>query len=190
MRRTGLMAWHVTALCSVLVACNDTGSLVGTPALSLIQDNKSVAMACSPELLPSNETNVGCCQDGNRMWATMDGHRMGYRLYDAPPCREADGLGTNCGVGSDPFKPCDYGPCGARIEWRVTAEAIHIFQPVSKPEKCGWQITNVTTCLVGCDWPVGSNRSNPEPFAGQALYAGLTGTCPYRRCLRGGTPAP
>jgi hypothetical protein len=79
MRRSGLMTRHVTALCSVLVACNDTGSLVGTPALSHLQDNKSVAMACSPELLPSNETNVGCCQDGRRMWATIDGHRMGYR---------------------------------------------------------------------------------------------------------------
>ena len=120
-----------------------------------------------------------------RIWQNL--RKLQQRQNDSWDARLIDQLRKR---GSDPFKPCDYGPCGARVEWRVTAEAIHIFQPVSKTEKCGWQVTDVVTCLVGCDWRAGSTRSNPEPYAGQALHGGLTGTCPYRRCLRGGTPAP
>jgi hypothetical protein len=165
-----------------------TGSSIGNSAPTQIQGDRNVAGACSPGRFM--ESVISCCQDGPRNWATIDGHQAALRIYDTPPCTEADGVGTDCGVGSDPFRPCATGPCGARIEWRVVAEAIQIFQPTSKSGKCGWQVSNVSTCLVGCDWPEGSTRSNPEPYAGQATYSGVTAGCPYRRCLRGGIPAP
>ena len=63
-------------------------------------------------------------------------------------------------VPADPTGTCVYGPCGARIEWSVDAEAVHIFKPTSKPGTCGWAVENVTTCSppqCGDDrgWPVG-----------------------------------
>lgn len=189
MRRARQGALRVAGLALALAACNDTASPVGAPGMSQVE-GKNVAGACSPARFPSNEPALlGCCQDGQRNWVTRDGQQGALRIYDAPPCTEADGVGTDCGVGSDPFKPCAYGPCGARIEWRVIAEAIHIFVPGSKPTKCGWQVAGVAQCLEGCDWPAGATRWNPEPYADQVTYAGLTGTCPYRRCLKGGTPS-
>ena len=200
MYQSRIPRWPSAVSIAALVACSNgptrpSNPVLGHPVLpqtsGLSQSLQSdhVATACSPHRFPSNESFVGCCQDGMRTWSTIGGQSAAFKVYDAPACREDDGIGTNCGIGSEPFKPCAYGPCGGRFEWRVTARAAHIFQPVSQSEKCGWQVAGVTVCLTGCDWPAGATRSNPEPYTDQVTHPGLTGTRPYRRCLRGGTPA-
>jgi hypothetical protein len=189
MRTAEKGAGQLTTLCLALVACNDPATEAAYSRLTQSSSPSNTALACSPDRFMGNETLVACCQDGLRNWATIDGHQAAYRIYDTPACREADGVGTNCGVGSEPFKPCAIGPCGARIEWRVMGDAVHIFEPGSKPSKCGWQVAGVRQCLIGCDWPAGATRWNPEPYTDQATYTGLVGACPYRRCLKGGTPS-
>jgi hypothetical protein len=113
--------------------------------------------------------------------------RVGSRLVAARAAK-ANGKSTNCEGGED--EGCVYGPCGGKKEWVVEAEEVHIFKPVSKPRKCGWAVRNVIACKVGCDWPKGSNRSYPESFTNQTEYPGVTATCPFNRCVRGGTPTP
>jgi hypothetical protein len=151
--------------------------------------NKNAAGTCSPDGFSSAVGNpISCCQDGNRTWDTRDGRTLAFRVH-AAACTEADGVGTNCGVGSSPFVQCTYGPCGARIEWAVTGKQVHIFGPVSMPNKCGWEVENVVACRVGCDWPAGAVREYPEPFVDQIEYGSLTATCSYSNCLVGGIPA-
>lgn len=150
------------------------------------------AESCSSDRFPPGSTISQCCQDGNRTWHKIGGNLV-YRTY-SEPCREEDGIGTNCGVGSNPFKPCSYGPCGARNEWAITAENISVFTPLSIPNKCGWSAVNILDYLT-CNDPdgcgrVGGTRDYPESYVSQELYGGLTGTCPYTRCLVGGIPAP
>jgi hypothetical protein len=59
-------------------------------------------------------------------------------------------------VGSNPFKPCTYSPCGARTEWIFRGEEVKVFKPISKPNKCGWHVWGIVmrTCSVNdpdCD---------------------------------------
>jgi len=137
---------------------------------------------------------VQCCQDGQRTWHTNDNRVLAFRTYGSP-CREADGIGVNCGVGSVPFVPCAYGPCGGRNEWAIVAEEVRIFEPVSKPNKCGWEVRDIVDVIIctdpdGCEWQVKGFRFYPEPYADQPIYGGVTSTCPFRRCLVGGVPTP
>ena len=98
-------------------------------------------------------------------------------------------MSTNCSGAS-----CVYGPCGARIEWSVDAEAVHIFKPISNPGTCGWAVENVTTCSppqCGDDrgWPLGVDRHHPEPYEGQDLYDEVVlPSCRFRTCEAGGVP--
>lgn len=151
----------------------------------------SVAEVCSPDRFPPGTPVEQCCQDKNRTWHTTDGGVVVFRTY-GPPCREDDGVGTNCGMGSNPFKLCTYGPCGAKNEWVIEGES-NIFHPYSKPKKCGWSVVNIYRVFPcndpdGCLPPSGS-RQFPEPYTDQEPYGGLIGTCPFRRCLNGGIPA-
>ena len=161
--------------------------------LASIQGRKPGPEQCSSGRFPTNVSNpVQCCQDGNRTWHTNDGRVLAYRTYGRP-CREANGVGTNCGVGSTPFVPCAFGPCGGMTVWAVLADEVRVFFPISKPKKCGWEVRNIQTCLIsedpdGCVGPPGSTRSKPEPYVDQLLYPGLISTCPFTRCLKGGTP--
>ena len=98
-------------------------------------------------------------------------------------------------MGSVPFVPCAYGPCGARTEWAIVAEEVRIFEPVSKPNKCGWEVRDIADVIVctdpdGCDWQVKGFRFYPEPYTDQPIYGGVTATCPFVRCRVGGVPAP
>ena len=152
-----------------------------------------VAEACWGERFPTNTGGPSsCCQDGNRTWHIQGGRLLAFREYGAV-CREADGKGTNCGVGSNPFVPCAYGPCGAKNVWALEAKELHVFVPTSKPEKCGWEAQNITACPTRedgeCRGAIGGFRGYPEPYAGQAENPGATATCTYIRCLVGGTPA-
>lgn len=173
---------------------------LGVPALVIAESPRestqviqSDAGMCSGDRFPTSTSNpVQCCQDGNRTWHTNDNRVLSYRLY-GEACREADGVGTNCGVGSTPFVPCAYGPCGVRTEWAIAAEAVHIFHPTSKPAKCGWEVSKIIECRVSSDpdgcGRLGTTRSYPEPYTDQPLYSGVAATCPFRQCLVGGTPA-
>jgi hypothetical protein len=182
MSGTRLVVLVVTAVCLSLSA-GDAAIVPTEPLLVKQSDDKRKAGNCSPDRFPSAVGNpISCCQEGNRTYHTNDGKTLALRVF-AKPCTEADGESTNCeGTG------CVYGPCGARIEWAVTAEAVRVFKPVSKPEKCGWDVQKVINCRVGCDWPPGSNREYPEPFTNQVQYPGLTSTCPFTGCARGGIP--
>jgi hypothetical protein len=175
-------------------------AVLGVPVLLLAgasgestQGEQSVAEMCSGDRFPTNLPNpVQCCQDGHRTWHTNDNRVLSYRTY-GEACREADGVGTNCGVGSTPFVPCAYGPCGAKTEWAIEAEDVQIFEPMSKPTKCGWEVLNIIACRVTADpdgcAKIGGTRSYPEPYTDQTLYSRVTSTCPFRRCLVGGVPA-
>jgi len=175
---------------TAVAACPDAKSASDESLKLELQNDKNAAGPCSPDGFPSGVGNpINCCQEGNRTYHTNDGRTLVYRIH-AAPCTEADGVGTNCGVGSSPFVQCVYGPCGARIEWAVTAEEVHVFVPVSRPGKCGWEVKNVIECRVGCDWPAGAVRQYPEPFVSQVQYPGVTATCPYRNCHVGGIPVP
>ena len=126
------------------------------------QGRSPVAQACSPDRFPSRVGNpISCCQDGNRTWHTNNGTTLSFREH-AAACTVSDGVGTNCGDGSSPFVRAPMVRAGPGIEWSVTAEEVHIFKPVSKPGKCGWEVKNVLECRVGCDWPTGACESIPN----------------------------
>ncbi len=171
----------------------------GIPALrrgAMVQgatqnNNPGNAQLCSSDRFPTGTGNSSqCCQEGNRTWHKSSNGNLVYRTY-GEPCREEDGVGVNCGEGSN--KLCAYGPCGARVEWALEAEYAYVFRPTSKPNKCGWSAVNITDYFLckdpdGCG-RIGGTRDYPEPYTGQPLYGGVTGTCPYKRCLAGGIRA-
>lgn len=182
-----------TGIAIAMVALGVPGLLLGESPQESTEVNQSDAGICSGDRFPTSTSNpVQCCQDGNRTWHTNDNRVLSYRLY-GEACREADGVGTNCGVGSTRFVPCAYGPCGVRTEWAIAAEAVHIFHPTSKPAKCGWEVSKIIECRVSSDpdgcGRLGTTRSYPEPYTDQLLYSGVAATCPFRQCLVGGTPA-
>ena len=182
-----------TGIAIAAVALGVPGLLLGESPQESTEVSESDAGICSGDRFPTSTSNpVQCCQDGNRTWHTNDNRVLSYRLY-GEACREADGVGTNCGVGSTPFVPCAYGPCGVRTEWAIAAEAVHIFHPTSKPAKCGWEVSKIIECRVSSDpdgcGRLGTTRSYPEPYTDQLLYSGVAATCPFRQCLVGGTPA-
>jgi hypothetical protein len=111
------------------------------------------------------------------MYITLGGHDLAFRTFDGKPCTLADGKSTNC-EGSG----CVYGPCGGKIEWLITADTVHIFQPESDPKKCGWGAVKIQKCeFSGCkqEWIMGSSPSDPEPFTNQKEYLGAKPTCPF-----------
>jgi hypothetical protein len=177
----------LSAVGTILLGCSGNGGteLLDEEPLDLTQPmSKQTADLCSPDRFQAQGPSpISCCQDGNRTWHTNDGKLLGYRVF-ANPCTEADGESTNCsGIG------CTYGPCGARIEWAVTAAEVHIFRPVSMPQKCGWAVKDTVACRPGtCDWPAGADRDFPEPFTDQDEYEGVTAGCPFRDCAVGGIP--
>ncbi len=167
--------------------------LAAGPAETL-QGRSPVAELCDSKRFPSTQQKAAqCCQDGNRTWHKLStAETVVFRSYGAP-CREEDGVGTNCGVGTNPFKPCAYGPCGAKNEWAIHGVSAHIFHPTSQSKKCGWSVQNILdfplcTDPGGCG-KLGGTRDSPESYTTQTVYAGVTGSCPYTRCLKGGTPA-
>ncbi len=180
----------IAATCLSLGGCSDAGPVADPRLLATTGSDQRIASLCSAERFPTNQVNsISCCQDGDRTWHTNNGTRLVFRTYDGNVCTEADGISTNCGVGTSPFVPCTYGPCGAKNEWAVDAEAVFVFMPTSKPDKCGWEARGVTGCALGCDWPTGAVRGHPEPFVDQVQYGGTANSCPYTRCLKGGIPS-
>jgi hypothetical protein len=170
----------------VLVGLSLAGCQGETVPASRESALKTVAGECSGDRFPARiGSPASCCQDGHRTWHTNNNKALIHRVY-GEPCREADGVGTNCG------DDCVYGPCGGRTEWAVNADEVFIFHPESLPDKCGWDIQGIGTCRVGdtCDWFVKGTRFYPEPYSDQERYPGPTATCPYNRCLPGGIPAP
>jgi hypothetical protein len=182
----------VAALCISLAACNDSRITGGerfdefqTPQIAL---EKNIGGDCSGDTFPSNLPGpLSCCQDGNRTFhTTSNASGAGTVLAlrgQGTACTEADGVSTNCGVGT--AGPCFNGPCGAHIEWAVIAEEAHVFYPESKPAMCGYEVKNVIEVRSGVDWAVGSSHAKPEAFADQQEHSGATATCPYRRCVAG-----
>jgi hypothetical protein len=172
----------------LLLGCEGSGIPVDAEELAV----RAPAGTCDGGRFPTINPVESCCEEVNRTWHMPGGGRLAYRVY-GDPCREADGVGTQCGAGSDPFVPCVYGPCGARNVWVLHAEEIHVFRPVSNPDKCGWHAEGITSCQSfegdECEWENQGSRSFPEPYDGQEGYEGTTPSCPYRRCLVGGIPA-
>jgi hypothetical protein len=180
MSGTRLVVLVVTAVCLSLSAGD--AAIVPTEPQQVKQPGDKIKSNCLPNRLRKDRGDaLSCCQDGDRVYLTLDGKRMGFRTFGGKPCTLADGKSTNCNSN------CVYGPCGAKIEWVVTAEEVHIFKPVSNPGKCGWEAHKVIECNEGdCkDWPIGGNRSDPEPFTNQKEYAGAKAACPFTVC-RGG----
>lgn len=184
MREIRFAARAVAAAClSLAVSYAGANPTAKTSEHERPKDKKNVAGPCSPDGFPAGNVNpISCCQDGNRAWHTNDGKTLVLRIYGTP-CTEADGVGTNCSG-----RECTYGPCGAKVEWAVTAQEVHIFRPNSKPETCGWEANHIIACRVGCDWPAGAVRNHPEPFVGQKEYPGVIAACPFTDCLKGGIP--
>jgi len=181
------MALVVTAV-SLSLSAGDAAIVTTEPPLA----KQPKAGNCSGDRFRKDRPNpISCCQVGDHTYATPDGKTLVFRSF-AKPCTEADGRSTNCVVQEegDP-QACVYGACGGKIEWRVKAEKVHIFKPVSRPEQCGWAAVGNLTCIEGdCkDWPTGG-RSKPESFTNQTEYPGVTATCPFAHCVRGGTPTP
>jgi len=182
---TRLMALAVTAVCLSLSA-GDAAIVTTEPPLA----NQTNAGNCSGDRFRKERGDpLSCCQEGNRTYhiPADNRKRLIFRTYDKP-CTGANGQSANCEGGES--EGCVHGPCGGKREWVVDAEELHIFKPVSQPGKCGWAVRNVIACREGCDWPKGSNLSDPEPFTNQTEYPGVTATCPFNRCVRGGTPTP
>ena len=191
MRGTRRGTWILAATCSLLAACQDE-AVVGNEAQEVTREGKSPqANECRPERWRTDRPDPGmCCEDGNRTWAVFGGTRLAMRTF-ANPCTEADGVSTNC-AGTTGVA-CVYGPCGARIEWSVDADAAYVFKPTSKPGTCGWAVQGVRACTgtqCGDDrgWPLGVDRQHPEPYAGQELWGGLEPACEFRVCVAGGVP--
>lgn len=145
------------------------------------------ATPCSGSGFP---TNVGdplqCCQDGEFTWHIVGSGanlgRVAKRIYGRP-CRQSDGVSKNCGVGTNPFVPCTFGPCGSRTEWVAGSNPSRVFVPSSQPNVCGWDTNGDPVAAEG------GASYYPEPYTSQTLYPGVTATCPYNLCLIDGTPA-
>jgi hypothetical protein len=184
---TRLMALAVIAVCLSLSA-GDAAIVTTKPSLA----NQRTAGNCSGDRFPKRVGDpIRCCQEGNRTYhiPAPNSKRLIFRTYDKP-CTEANGRSTNC-EGDETNQECAYGPCGGKREWVVEAEKVHIFKPVSRPRQCGWAVEGNLKCIEGdCkDWPTGG-KSFPESFTNQTEYPGVTATCPFNRCVRGGTPTP
>jgi hypothetical protein len=178
MSRTRLVALVVTAVCLSFSA--DDAAFVPTERRHVKQPGAKIKSNCLPNRLRKDRGDpISCCQDGNRMYLTLDGHKMGFRTISAKPCASADGKSKNC-----EGEQCVYGPCGGKIEWLVTADEVHIFKPVSNPGNCGWEARGIKECEK-CDFPIGGNRSDPESFTNQKEYAGAKATCPFTKCKGG-----
>jgi hypothetical protein len=181
-------ATHVVA-----VVCISLASAAVSADLALELSGANRAGTCSPDGFSTRTSPevLMCCQDGHRTWSTRDGTSLAFRVH-ATACTEDDGVSTNCGIGSVPFKQCTYGPCGARIEWAVEAAEVRIFMPRSKLDKCGWEVSDIGECLTGdtCDWYKKGVRHFPEPYSDQPLYPGVIAGCQFNRCFVGGIPSP
>jgi hypothetical protein len=175
-----LVVFVVTAVCLSLSASD--AAIVPTELQQVKQPGDKIKSNCLPNRLRKDRGDaLSCCQDRDRMYITLDGKTMAFRTF-GKPCTLADGKSTNC-----EGRQCVYGSCGGKIEWEVTAEAVHIFKPVSNPGTCGWEAHKVIECKQGdCkDWPIGGNRSDPQPFTNQKEYAGAKATCPFTECKGG-----
>jgi hypothetical protein len=182
-------------LSTILVSLVGCSEPAGPSVEGIVRDIQAVAGDCDGGHFGFNQglpNPLSCCQDGNGSWHTNDGKMLAHRVH-GDPCREADGTGTNCGLGSQPFVQCEYGPCSSRKVWVLQAASVHIFHPTSNPAKCGWDAEGIKSCQnfegEECDWQVKGSRSFPEPFTDQAVYDGTTATCPFTQCLVGGIPA-
>jgi hypothetical protein len=79
-------------------------------------NDKTMKSNCSSNRLRKDRgAPLSCCQDGDRMYLTLDGKKMGIRVFGTP-CTEADGVGVNCEGGEEDPQTCAYGSCGARKE--------------------------------------------------------------------------
>jgi hypothetical protein len=155
--------------------------------IRFVQPEKKVtgATPCSGSNFPSNIANPPeCCQDGEFLWHIVgsgaDIGKVAKRMLGRP-CTQANGR-VNCGVGSNPFVQCTFGPCGAAKVWAAGISPSHVFVPGSQPKVCGWDTNGDPVPLEG------GATYYPEPYAGQTLYPGVTATCPYTTCLPDGTP--
>jgi hypothetical protein len=168
----------VAAVCLSLSAGD--AAIVPTEPQQVKQPGDKIKSNCLPNRLRKDRGDaLSCCQDGDRMYLTLDGKKLAFRTFGSKPCTLADGKSTNC-EGTQ----CVYGPCGAKIEWEVYAGTVRIFKPKSGPNQCGWEVQGITKC-EGCDFPIGGNRSDPEPFTNQKEYAGAKATCPFTECKGG-----
>ncbi len=156
--------------------------------IRFVQTEKKVtgARPCSGSNFPSNIANPPeCCSDGEFIWQIVgsgaDIGKVGKRMLSSP-CRQANGVSVNCGVGSNPFVQCTFGPCGAAKVWAAGINPSHVFVPGSQPNVCGWDTNGVPVPLEG------GTTYSPEPYTGQPAYPGVIATCPYRDCLPDGTP--
>jgi hypothetical protein len=138
------------------------------------------ATTCSSCRFPTNlGAPLRCCQQGQLTWHIPPNapNRVAQRQF-ALACRQSNGISTKCGVGSNPFVPCAYGPCGARADWiHDGSNPAMVFFPTSQPTVCGYDASNTSDQFFF-----------PEPFTNQPLYPGVAPSCPYRACLVDGTP--
>ena len=173
-----LVVFAVTAVC--LSLSTGDAAIVLTKPQQAKQPGDKIKSNCLPNRLRKDRGDpLSCCQDGDNMYLTLGGHDLAFRTFGGKPCTLADGKSTNC-----EGKGCVYGPCGGKIEWVVTAGTVHIFKPKTGPKNCGWDVQGITKC-EGCDFPIGGNRSDPEPFTNQKEYAGAKSTCPFTECKGG-----
>ncbi len=93
--------------------------------IRFVQPEKKVtgATPCSGNNFPTNIANPPeCCQDGEFLWqivgSGVDIGKVGKRKLGRP-CTQSNGS-VNCGVGSNPFVQCTFGPCGAAKAWSRT----------------------------------------------------------------------
>ena len=198
MSRTRLVALVVTAVC-LSFSAGDAG-IVPTERRNVKKPDGKIKSNCLPNRLRKDRGDpISCCQDGDRMYLTLDGHKMAFRTLGGKPCTEADGKGANCEGQQDDPQTCAYGPCGAKKEFIVTAEKVHIFKPHvehhGKPKKCGWTVNQFIECKLGdCkDWTKGSDHSDPETFDEHKHkeYGGVKPSCRFTGgCAKGGHPIP
>ena len=144
------------------------------------------ASTCSGSRFPPSAGDpLQCCQDGEFTWHIVGGGanlgRVAKRSYGRP-CRQADGVSKNCGVGSSPFVPCSFGPCGAKNEWVAGSNTSRVFVPGSLSDVCGWDTNGDPVAAEG-----GASYF-PEPYTSQTPYPGVSAMCPYNLCLVDGTP--
>jgi hypothetical protein len=168
-------------------------SACGEPPLDDLDDlgaeARAAPAACDPTQFQMGSNPTQCCQDGKKVFYVaappMETRQALWFRRLETPCTMADGS-TQCGQGTGIM--CDVGPCRGFTFKGVLADSVRVFEPESKPGTCGWEVKGHLECTRGCDWsPKKSVRFHPEPFDGQTLYPGVTGTCPYRAC-RLGTP--
>lgn len=160
--------------------------------IRVVQPNEKNKKNAGPRLCsgsrfpPSGGDPQQCCQDGEFTWHIVGGGanlgKVAHRSYGRA-CRQSDGVSKNCGVGSNPFVACAYGPCGAKSEWLAGSNPSRVFVPSSQPNVCGWDTNGEPVAVEG------GASYYPEPYTSQALYPGVTAMCPYNLCLVDGTPA-